>query len=252
MEFRKIIPCLDIMNGKVVKGINFEGMREVGNPAELAKKYYEDGADELTLLDITATNENRKTMLGVIENVAAVIKIPLTVGGGVRSVEDAGDILNAGAAKVGMNSAAVKNKNLISDTAARFGSGAVVVAIDYKKQSDGRFTVYTNGAKVNTDIDALEWAIEAERLGAGGLLPTSIDTDGVKDGYDIEFLMLLTKAVKIPVIASGGCGKIEDFYELFTKTDAASALAASIFHFGELNVAEVKRFLVEKNINVRL
>lgn len=250
MEFKKIIPCLDIMNGKVVKGVNFEGMKEVGDPVEFAKKYYEDGADELTLLDITATNENRKTMLDVIEKVAAVIKIPLAVGGGVKSVEDAGDILNAGASKVGMNSAAVKNRNLIADTAAKFGSGAVVVAIDYKKQSDGRFTVYTNGAKTDTGIDALEWAVEAERLGAGGLLPTSIDTDGVKNGYDIEFLAKLTKAVKIPVTASGGCGKIEDFYELFMKTDVASALAASIFHFGELTVSEVKRFLAAKNINV--
>lgn len=252
MEFKKIIPCLDLMNGKVVKGVNFEGMREVGDPVELAKKYYEDGADELTLLDITATNENRKTMLGVIGKVAAVIKIPLAVGGGVRSVEDAGDILKAGASKVGMNSAAVKNKNLIVDTAAKFGSEAVVVAIDYKKQSDGRFTVYINGAKSDTGIDALEWAVEAERLGAGELLPTSIDTDGVKKGYDIEFLEKLTKMVKIPVIASGGCGKIEDFYELFAKTNVSSALAASMFHFGELTVAEVKQYLSDKNIPVRV
>lgn len=253
MEFKKIIPCLDIRDGKVVKGINFEGIKEVGDPVELAKKYSDDGADELTLLDITATNEKRKTILDIIEKVAAVIKIPLAVGGGVRSVEDAGDILNAGASKVGMSSAAVKNKNLIAETAAKFGSEAVVVAIDYQKQPDGKFAVYTTSVvKVNTGMDALEWAIEAERLGAGGLLPTSIDTDGAKNGYDIEFLELLSKAVKIPVTASGGCGKIEDFYELFTKTNVRSALAASVFHFGQLNVSEVKRYLAGKNINVRL
>ena len=253
MDFKKIIPCLDIRDGKVVKGVNFEGIREVGDPVELAKKYCADGADELAMLDITATNEKRKTILGIIEKVAAVIDIPLAVGGGVRSVEDISDILSAGASKVGMSSAAVRNKSLISDAAAKFGSKAVVVAIDYKKQPDGSFHVYTTSVVLeNKGMDALEWGIEAERLGAGELLPTSIDTDGAKNGYDIEFLAALTKTVKIPVTASGGCGKIEDFFDLFTKTGVASALAASVFHFGELTVPEIKRYLKAKNINVRI
>jgi len=240
---KKIIPCLDIKNGMVVKGVNFAGIKEVGDPVEFAKRYCGDGADELTMLDITATVEGRKTKLDIISRVKEVINIPLSVGGGIRNLSDIEDVLNAGASKVGINTAAVKDKNIIKDAAVKFGGEKIILAADTKRINKGKYTVYINGGRDDTGIDLIDWIKEAERLGAGELLPTSIDTDGVRDGYDIELYNLICNAVKIPVTASGGCGKLEDFAEIFSKTNVSAALAASVFHFGKFNVKQVKEYL---------
>ena len=240
---RKIIPCLDIKDGMVVKGVNFVGIKEVGDPVEFAKKYFEDGADELTALDITATVEGRKTKLEIIGRIKRAIDIPLAVGGGVRSLVDIEDILAVGADKVGINTAAVKDRSIIKEAADKFGSEKIILAVDTKRQTSGRYTVYINGGRDDTGIDLIEWVKEAEQLGAGELLPTSIDTDGMTGGYDIELYNLICNAVKIPVTASGGCGKLEDFHEVFSKTNVSAALAASVFHFGNFTVKDVKKYL---------
>ena len=240
---KKIIPCLDVQNGMVVKGINFVGLKEVGDPVEFAKKYCEDGADELTMLDITATLEGRKTKLEIIRRVKNVITIPLAVGGGIRNLADIQDVLTAGADKVGINTAAVKDKNILREAAIKFGSEKIILAVDTKRQSNGRYTVYINGGKDDTGIDLIAWVKEAEQLGSGELLPTSIDTDGMTGGYDIGLYSLICNTVKIPVIASGGCGKLEDFKEIFDRTNVSAALAASVFHFGKCTVKEVKQYL---------
>ncbi|MCL2294301.1 MAG: imidazole glycerol phosphate synthase subunit HisF [Spirochaetes bacterium] len=240
---KKIIPCLDIMSGMVVKGVNFVGIKEVGDPLEFAKKYCEDGADELTALDITATLEGRKTTLEIISRIKKVINIPLAVGGGIRNLADIEDVLTAGADKVGINTAAVKDKSLIKEAAYKFGSEKIILAVDTKRQASGRYTVYINAGIDDTGIDLIDWVKEAEQLGAGELLPTSIDTDGMTGGYDIDLYNLICGAVKIPVTASGGCGKLEDFREVFNKTNVSAALAASVFHFGKFTIKNVKNYL---------
>ena len=243
MRMKKIIPCLDMKDGMVVKGMNFVGIKEVGDPIGLAKKYCEDGADELTVLDITATVDGRKTKLDIIRKVREAINIPLIVGGGIKTLTDIEDVLNAGASKVGINTAAIKDESIIKETSQKFGSEKIIIAIDTKRTNSGKYTVYINGGREDTGIDLVEWVKKCESLGAGELLPTSIDTDGMTGGYDIELYNLICDAVKIPVIASGGCGKLEDFAEVFNKTNVSAALAASVFHFGTLSVKQVKDFL---------
>lgn len=251
MLAKRIIPCLDVRGGKVVKGVNFVGIQEVGDPVECAIEYDRQGADEITFLDITATHEGRGTMLEVVRNTAKNVFVPLTVGGGIRTVEDFREILCAGADKVSVNSAAVRNPDLIRAAADKFGSQCVVVAIDVRRKPDGGFTVVVNGGRIDMGLDAVEWAKQCERLGAGELLLTSMDTDGCRAGYDIELTSAVTDAVRIPVIASGGCGKLEHFSEVFEKSGADAALAASLFHFRELTVEQVKSHLESRNIPVR-
>lgn len=252
MLTKRIIPCLDVKEGKVVKGINFVGIKDVGDPVEIAKAYNAEGADELVFLDITASFEERKTMIDVVERTSREVFIPLTVGGGVNSIEDIKNLLRAGADKVSINSAAVRNPNLISEGAESFGSQCIVVAIDGKRRADGGFNVYVKGGREDTGIDAIEWAKRVKELGAGEILLTSMDKDGTRDGFDIEFLNEVLKVVNIPVIASGGCGDIDSFYEVFKETDCDAALAASIFHYKEATIGEVKEYLHERNIEVRL
>ncbi len=251
MLAKRIIPCLDVRDGKVVKGINFVGIKEVGDPVECAAEYDRQGADEIVFLDITASNEGRGTMLDVVRRTAQKVFVPLTVGGGIRTIEDFRDTLRAGADKVSVNSAAVKNPQLIKEAADIFGCQCVVVAIDAKKCEDGHYTVVINGGRIDMGIDAVEWAKEAEELGAGEILLTSMDTDGVKGGFDLDMLNAVCSVVKIPVIASGGCGKLEHFTEVFEKTNASAALAASLFHYKELTVGQVKRELARHDIPVR-
>lgn len=252
MLAKRIIPCLDMDNGRVVKGVNFVNIKDVGDPVEIADYYNKEGADEVVFLDITATSSRRNTMINVIRKAAEKIFIPLTVGGGIRSIEDFKEILRAGADKISINSAAVKNPELINDAAKRFGSQCVVVAIDAKKREDeSGWNVFVNGGRIDTGIDALKWAEKAQSLGAGEILLTSMDADGTKNGYDIELTKEISDALHIPVIASGGCGKIQDFYEVFNKTDASAALAASLFHYRELTIGDVKNYLSKKGIEVR-
>lgn len=251
MLAKRIIPCLDVRDGKVVKGINFVGIKEVGDPVECAAEYDIQGADEIVFLDITASNEGRGTMLDVVRRTAQKVFVPLTVGGGIRTIEDFRDTLRAGADKVSVNSAAVKNPQLIKEAADIFGCQCVVVAIDAKKCEDGHYTVVINGGRIDMGIDAVEWAKKAEELGAGEILLTSMDTDGVKGGFDLDMLNAVCSVVKIPVIASGGCGKLEHFTEVFEKTNASAALAASLFHYKELTVGEVKEELARHDIPVR-
>lgn len=251
MLAKRIIPCLDVRDGKVVKGINFVGIKEVGDPVECAAEYDRQGADEIVFLDITASNEGRGTMLDVVRRTAQKVFVPLTVGGGIRTIEDFRDTLRAGADKVSVNSAAVKNPQLIKEAADIFGCQCVVVAIDAKKCEDGHYTVVINGGRIDMGIDAVEWAKKAEELGAGEILLTSMDTDGVKGGFDLDMLNAVCSVVKIPVIASGGCGKLEHFTEVFEKTSASAALAASLFHYKELTVGQVKRELARHDIPVR-
>ena len=251
MLAKRIIPCLDVRDGKVVKGINFVGIKEVGDPVECAAEYDRQGADEIVFLDITASNEGRGTMLDVVRRTAQKVFVPLTVGGGIRTIEDFRDTLRAGADKVSVNSAAVKNPQLIKEAADIFGCQCVVVAIDAKKCEDGHYTVVINGGRINMGIDAVEWAKKAEELGAGEILLTSMDTDGVKGGFDLDMLNAVCSVVKIPVIASGGCGKLEHFTKVFEKTNASAALAASLFHYKELTVGEVKEELARHDIPVR-
>lgn len=251
MHTKRIIPCLDVKDGKVVKGINFVGLKEVGDPVELARQYYEQGADELVFLDITATNEERDTIVELVSKVAAEIFIPFTVGGGIRSLEDIRKILLAGADKVSLNSAAVKNPQLIKEGAEKFGSQCIVLAIDAKKRADGGWNVYTAGGRHDTGLDLLDWVSEGLRLGAGEILLTSMDADGTKQGYDLEMLQVVQKIAHVPLIASGGCGSLEDFKEVFLNDAADAALAASLFHYGELTVEQVKEALAEAGIPVR-
>lgn len=247
---KRIIPCLDIKDGRTVKGINFEGLRDAGDPVVLAQKYVEEGADELVFLDISATQEKRKTLADLVERIAQEINIPFTVGGGINSVEDAATIIKAGADKISVNSSAVKNPQLISDLAARFGSQCVVVAIDTKSMN-GTEKVFVSGGKIETELETLIWAKEAETLGAGEILLTSMNADGTKAGFALDITQQIAQLVNIPVIASGGAGKMEDFKEVFEQTKASGALAASIFHFGEVPIPQLKQYLTQQNIPVR-
>ncbi|MDR3264381.1 MAG: imidazole glycerol phosphate synthase subunit HisF [Synergistaceae bacterium] len=258
MLTKRIIPCLDVSGGCVVKGVNFVNLRNAGDPVEIAAGYNEAGADELVFLDITASHEGRDTIVDLVRRTAERVFIPLTVGGGIRSVDDVRKILSAGADKISLNSAALARPELIAEVATFFGSQCAVVAIDAKRRTgreDGEkpgWDVYLNGGRVKTDKDAVEWAREAERLGAGEILLTSMDRDGTKDGYDLEVTAAIAEAVRIPVIASGGAGTKEHFYEAFAVGKADAALAASLFHFGELGVVEVKEYLKERGIPVRI
>ncbi|MCI9186361.1 MAG: imidazole glycerol phosphate synthase subunit HisF [Oscillospiraceae bacterium] len=251
MLAKRIIPCLDVRDGRVVKGVNFVNIRDAGDPVELAKFYSDQGADEIVFLDITATSDARNTVVHVVERTAEQVFVPLTVGGGIRTLEDFHKLLRAGADKISVNSAAVKDKTLISRGAERFGSQCVVLAIDARRRPDGTFEVVTAGGRNATGLDAIAWAREGERLGAGEILLTSMDADGTKNGFDLELTRAVTEAVSIPVIASGGCGSLNHFAEVFRETGCDAALAASLFHFGELTVPQVKQYLKEQNIPVR-
>ena len=252
MHTKRIIPCLDVKDGKVVKGINFKGLINVGDPVELGKYYYEAGDDELVFLDVTATHEGRGIMEKVVEKVAENIFIPFTVGGGICSIEDIKRILRAGADKVSLNSAAVKDKQLIKSGSYYFGNQCIVLAVDAKRNREiGRWEVMVNGGRINTGIDALRWIEEAVKLGAGEILLTSMDADGTKSGFDIELTRAVNNIVNVPVIASGGAGKKEDFYEVFKYAKADAALAASLFHYNQLEILELKDYLRSKKIDVR-
>ncbi len=251
MLSKRIIPCLDIKEGRVVKGVKFLGLRDAGDPVEVARIYDAQGADELTFLDITASLENRKTLIALVEKIARNIFMPFTVGGGVGDIEDIRNILNAGAEKVSINTQAVKFPQLISSASKRFGSQCIVLAIDAKAKGDS-WEVFINGGRTPTGINALEWAQKAARLGAGEILLTSMDYDGTKDGYDLKLTKAITEKVNIPVVASGGAGKLEDFYDVFTKSGADAALAASLFHYREYSVKQVKDYLKERGVAVRL
>ena len=253
MHTKRIIPCLDVKNGRVVKGVNFINFKDAGDPAEVGAAYDKSGADELVFLDITASSDARATAVEMVRRVAEKVFIPFTVGGGIRTVEDFKAILREGADKVSVNSAAIMNPNLISEAADKFGSQCVVVAIDAKRRADGNgFTIYKNGGRVDMGIDAVEWAIKAEKLGAGEILLTSMDGDGTKAGYDLELTRAVAQNVSIPVIASGGAGTMEHFYEAFTEGKAEAALAASLFHFKEMEIKDLKRYLRDRGISVRL
>lgn len=248
---KRIIPCLDVSNGRTVKGINFKNLKDAGDPVELGKKYSEEGADELVFLDITASQENRKTTVEMVEKVAKNVFIPFTVGGGVSTVDDFNSLLNAGADKIAINTAAVKNPQLIASAAEKFGSQCVVVAIDVKK-TRGKYLVYIKGGSEATELEAVSWAKEAVRLGAGEILLTSMDCDGTKKGFDLEILSRVSRAVHVPVIASGGAGSLKDIEEAFTVGCADAALAASLFHYDEFSVADTKKYLLSRNIPVRI
>ncbi len=252
MLSKRIIPCLDVKDGRVVKGVNFVGLRDAGDPVESAKYYNQQGADEIVFLDITASSDKRKTIVDVVEKTAREVFVPLTVGGGIRSADDFREILLAGADKVAVNSAAVLNKKIITEAADRFGNQCVVLAIDAKKRPDGKFSVYINGGRKDMGIDAIEWAKEGEKLGAGEILLTSMDCDGTKNGFDIELTKKVSEAVSIPVIASGGCGNLKHFLDVFNQTKCDAALAASLFHYRELTIKEVKEYLSENHIPVRM
>ncbi|HDX9613502.1 imidazole glycerol phosphate synthase subunit HisF [Bacillus toyonensis] len=252
MLAKRIIPCLDVKEGRVVKGVNFIGLQDVGDPVEIAALYNDAGADEIVFLDITATHEGRKTMIDVVEKTASKIFIPLTVGGGISNVQDIYNLLRAGADKISINSAAVRNPRLIQEGAEHFGSQCIVVAIDARKVAEGKWNVYVNGGRIDTGMDAIEWAKRAVQLGAGEILLTSMDADGTKDGYDLQLTEVIPSSVSVPVIASGGCGHTDHIIEVFKKTTVDAALAASIFHYGEATVQDVKRKLREANVEVRL
>lgn len=252
MLTKRIIPCLDVKGGRVVKGVNFVGLQDVGDPVEIADLYNQAGADEIVFLDITATHEGRKTIVDVVERAAAKVFIPLTVGGGILSVQDMYTLLRAGADKISINSAAVRNPRLIQEGAEHFGSQCIVVAIDAREVRENKWNVYVSGGRVDTGIDAVGWAKQVEQLGAGEILLTSMDADGTKDGYDLRLTETISQAVSIPVIASGGCGSAGHIVKVFQKTSVNAALAASIFHYGEVTVQEVKRKLQEAKIEVRL
>jgi len=252
MLAKRIIPCLDVNKGRVVKGVNFVNLIDAGDPVEAAKAYDEAGADELVFLDITASAEDRDIIFDVVKETAETVFMPLTVGGGVRTLEDIRKLLESGADKVSINTAAVKNPSLVESAAVRFGSSTIVVAIDAKLITKNRWEVYIHGGRTPTGIDAVEWAKAVEDLGAGEILLTSMDRDGTKNGYDIPLTKAVSEAVSIPVIASGGAGNKHHFYQAFTEGKADAALAASLFHFKQLTIKEVKEFLKEKNIPVRL
>ena len=253
MITKRIIPCLDVKDGKVVKGINFVGLREVGEPAALAKQYYEQGADELVFLDITATHEHRRTMVHIVEKVAEQVFIPFTVGGGIRTPDEIRAILRAGADKVSLNSAAVRDPELIGRSAAMFGSQCIVLAVDGRMRESGDgWNVVISGGRIDTGLDAIEWIRNGVANGAGEILLTSMDADGTKNGFDLPFLKAVREVVNVPVIASGGCGSLQHFAEVFEEDAADAALAASLFHYGELTVGDVKNYLNEKGIPVRI
>lgn len=251
MHTKRIIPCLDVKNGRVVKGVNFVDLIDAGDPVAIAQAYDKAGADELVFLDITASSDNRNTVVDMVRKVAEKVFIPFTVGGGIRTVDDFKALLREGADKISVNSAAIMNPNLISEAADKFGSQCVVVAIDAKKTSDG-WHIFKNGGRVDMGIDAIEWAMKADKLGAGEILLTSMDCDGTKAGYDIELTRLISENVSIPVIASGGAGNLSHFYDALTDGKADAALAASLFHFKELEIKEVKEYLRGRGVSVRL
>lgn len=251
MLAKRIIPCLDVRDGRVVKGINFVNIRDAGDPVELAKYYSDQGADEIVFLDITATSDARDTVADVVERTAAQVFVPLTVGGGIRTLEDFQRLLRAGADKISVNSAAVARPALIAEAAERFGSQCVVLAVDARSRGDGTWEVVVAGGRKPTGIDLIEWVKQGEALGAGEILLTSMDADGTKAGFDLQMTKAVTDAVSIPVIASGGCGSLAHFAEVFEKTNCDAALAASLFHFGELTVPQVKDYLREQSIPVR-
>ena len=248
----RIIPCLDVKNGRVVKGINFVELKDAGDPVEQAKIYCDSGADEICFLDITASNENRETIYEVVKKTSKNCFVPLTVGGGVRSIEDINKLLNCGADKVSINTAADQNQNLIKEAARRFGSQCIVVAIDAKKTAENKWNVFTHGGREQTDIDAIEYAKISENNGAGEILLTSMDKDGTQSGYDIELTSKITKAINIPVIASGGVGNLDHLKDGIVKGGASAVLAASIFHFGTFSIKEAKEYLKSKNVSVRV
>ncbi len=253
MHTKRIIPCLDIKDGRVVKGINFVNLRDAGDPADVAAAYTQAGADEVVFLDITASSDSRTTQLEWVREVASRLFIPFTVGGGIRTVEDFREILREGADKISVNSAAIMNPGLISEAADKFGSQCVVVAIDAKRRADGSgWSIYKNGGRVDMGMDAVEWAVKAEQLGAGEILLTSMDRDGTRNGYDLDLTVAVAGAVSIPVIASGGAGKPEHFYEALTAAGAEAVLAASLFHYKELEIRTLKTYLRKKGVSVRL
>lgn len=252
MLAKRIIPCLDVKNGRVVKGVKFENLMDVDSPENLGKYYSDCGADELVFYDITASNEERKTSLEFVSKVAKNINIPFSVGGGVSSIDDFTSILRKGADKVSVNSAAVRNPQLIKEASLKFGAQCVVLSIDAKKNNVGSWDVYVKGGRENTGLDAILWAVEGVRLGAGEIVVNSIDEDGMKSGYDIELLKKITTAVNVPVIASGGAGNMENFYEAVEYANVDGLLAASVFHFGEIKIEDLKKYLKNKKIEIRL
>lgn len=252
MFTKRIIPCLDVNGGRVVKGVNFVNLQDAGDPVEIAKAYDKAGADEVVFLDITASSDNRSTVVDMVRQVAANVFIPFTVGGGIRTVDDFKMLLREGADKISINSSAINNPNLISEAALKFGRQCVVVAIDAKKKKDGSgWNIYKNGGRIDMGMDAAAWAVQVEKLGAGEILLTSMDCDGTKAGYDIELTRTIAEAVSIPVIASGGAGTMKHFYEALTHGKADAALAASLFHFKELEIKEVKQYLRDEGVSVR-
>lgn len=253
MFTKRIIPCLDVNNGRVVKGVNFVNLRDAGDPVEIAAAYDKAGADELVFLDITASSDNRRTVVDMVRKVAETVFIPFTVGGGIRTVEDFRMLLREGADKISINSSAIDNPRLISDSADKFGRQCVVVAIDARRRADGKgWNIYKHGGRVDVGIDALEWAMEADRLGAGEILLTCMDCDGTRNGYDNELTSLIASHVSVPVIASGGAGNKEHFYDALTKGGADAVLAASLFHYKELEIRDLKEYLSERGIAVRI
>jgi len=253
MEYfaKRIIPCLDVKDGRVVKGVNFVGLQDAGDPVEVAKRYNKEGADEITFLDITASHEKRDTIVDIVEKVAKEVFIPLTVGGGIRTLEDIYKLLQVGCDKISINSHAIKNPNFINEASKRFGSQCIVVAIDAKKHTDASWHVFINGGRIDTGLDALEWAREVEQRGAGEILLTSMDCDGVKNGYDIELTRKMSKEVDIPIIASGGAGTMEHIKEAFIN-GADAALAASIFHYKKIDIMDLKHYLRQEGVAVRI
>lgn len=251
MLSKRIIPCLDIDKGRVVKGVNFINLVDAGDPVEIAKAYDKIGADEIVFLDITASSDGRKTAVDILHRASEQVFIPLTVGGGIRSADDFRELLSAGADKIAVNSAAIKNPSLITEAAAKFGAQCVVLAVDAKRNVAGSWDVYLNGGRVNTGLDAIEWIEKAVSLGAGEVLLTSMDKDGTKSGYDIELTRCAAEAVNVPVIASGGAGKMQDFADVLTEGKADAALAASLFHFGEIEMKDLKEYLAARGIPVR-
>ena len=252
MLAKRIIPCLDVTNGRVVKGINFIDLKDAGDPVECAKAYEQQGADELVFLDITASSDNRNTMVNIVERCAQEVFMPLTVGGGIRTLDDVRLMLNAGADKVSFNTAAIKNPLILKECSDSFGSQCTVLAIDAKLQSSGKWSVFSHGGRKLTSLDVLEWSKKAVSLGIGEILLTSMDADGTKSGYDIKLTNLISSSVPIPVIASGGAGKLEHLSEALIQGNADAVLAASIFHFGEFTIGETKKFLIDQGIQVRI
>ena len=252
MFTKRIIPCLDVNNGRVVKGVNFVNLRDAGDPVEIAAAYDKAGADEVVFLDITASSDGRNTVVDMVRRVAEQVFIPFTVGGGIRTVDDFKMLLREGADKIAVNSAAIMRPELISEAAEKFGSQCVVVAIDAKRRDDGGWNIYKNGGRVDMGIDAVEWAAQAERRGAGEILLTSMDCDGTKAGFDIELTKAVSSTVRIPVIASGGAGEMSHFYDALTEGGAEAALAASLFHYKEMEIADLKAYLADRGVSVRL